>query len=347
MDRKHRRVSGFTLVELLVVIAIVGILISIMLPAVNRVREAGRRVDCLNKVKEISQALLQYHNTHKSLPPGVVNCSASNRHDVSGTADCVGPNWLAAILPAFDEQKMYDDMVTCTSSAANIVKDCPSASGNTGTLAPASFICPSSTPVTEAGNLTVMGVGPGGLAKANYVGNFGNNVFINTDSQNNGAFEVVQTGKTASGSSAHGKWKMASNQGVAIRDFRDGQSKTILVSEILPVEHPADCRGAWFLGTMGASAFSGKFEPNPVHVTNNEDHISACDFSAADAYPCVSDNSANAYASARSAHPGGVNIAAADGSSHFVNDQIDLLIWQSLTTRNGPDAEPNSSIPQD
>lgn len=346
MDRKHRRVSGFTLVELLVVIAIVGILVSIMLPAVNRVREAGRRADCLNKVKEISQALLQYHNTHKSLPPGVVNCSASNRHDVSGTADCVGPNWLAAILPAFDEQKMYEDMVTCTSSAANIVKDCPSASGNTGTLAPASFICPSSTPVSEAGNLTGMGVGPGGLAKANYVGNFGNNVFINTDSQNNGAFEVVQTGKTASGSSARGKWKMASNQGVAIRDFRDGQSKTILVAEILPVENPADCRGAWFLGAMGASAFTGKFEPNPVHVANNEDRIPACG-SAADAYPCVSDNSANAYASARSAHPGGVNIAAADGSSHFVNDQIDLIIWQSLTTRNGPDAEPNSSIPQD
>ncbi|MEX0818470.1 MAG: DUF1559 domain-containing protein, partial [Pirellulaceae bacterium] len=104
---KHR---GFTLVELLVVIAIIGILVALLLPAVQAAREAARRMQCSNNLKQLGLALHNYHDTLKTFPPGYV----SNRPGVEGSSSWCrsggvqGAPWTALILPYMEQQNLHD-----------------------------------------------------------------------------------------------------------------------------------------------------------------------------------------------------------------------------------------------
>src|SRR4051794_17052246 len=91
MNRKHR---GFTLVELLVVIAIIGILVAMLLPAIQAARESARRAQCVNNLKQLGVAFQNYHDTYKKLPIGAYSC-------------CWG-TWQMAILPFIEEQQLAD-----------------------------------------------------------------------------------------------------------------------------------------------------------------------------------------------------------------------------------------------
>src|SRR2546423_12141573 len=106
--------KAFTLVELLVVIAIIGVLVALLLPAVQAAREAARRMQCSNHLKQIGLAMQNYHDTFQSLPYGArarfVNTTSATPKGVNGATQNWGPNWLVSIL-SFAEQKPLSDLM--------------------------------------------------------------------------------------------------------------------------------------------------------------------------------------------------------------------------------------------
>ncbi len=156
-DPIRRRVRGFTLVELLVVIAIIGILVALLLPAVQAAREAARRMKCGNNVKQIGLAAHNYHDTFRGFPPGYIKIGSNPRH-----------GWAVFLLPFIEQANLYDTIApqgqalsTATDQGGTVVEP---------------FVCPSSTLPSHDTN---------GLAKCNYLGNQGHN---NSFSDDGGVF---------------------------------------------------------------------------------------------------------------------------------------------------------------
>ena len=206
---KNGRLRGFTLVELLVVIAIIGILVALLLPAVQAARESARRIQCTNNVKNICLAMHTHHDSQQSFPPGLPvgsdpkntgsKDSAGNfRYEdvVLNKVHCVGPSWAASILPEMEQQGLADQMLKCLDRKSNI-NDCNNraADGNTANVAgrlgfgstlPSFYQCPSARRMSENKRFFVPGVttlkeanketdqdGATGWAKGNYAANWG------------------------------------------------------------------------------------------------------------------------------------------------------------------------------
>ena len=121
------RKKAFTLVELLVVIAIIAILVLLLLPAINAAREAARRAQCVNKVKQIALAMINYESTFGSFPPASPNCTGKDYWISTGTQTghtCAGPNWAMQILGQVEEVQLYDAVVNCMEGQWNAADDC-------------------------------------------------------------------------------------------------------------------------------------------------------------------------------------------------------------------------------
>ena len=308
MSPGHRR--GFTLVELLVVIAIIGILVALLLPAVQAAREAARRTQCLNKMKQVGLSLLNHHDSQGALPIGV-DFTRSEDNPNKPPPDHTG---LILLLPYLEEDNVPYDFSLRQYEGIN-----PMAVGTTiGT-----YVCPSD----DAAGRKVFDT----ASRSNVVLCFGSEGYTSEpwpccDSplKNGGTFEDVET---------NGAFQI--DVARKLKEFTDGTSKTALASEVISGKsdaEPADYRGGWTLVIHGAS-YMHYDTPN----TSNDDVMFTPTCKEAADMPCVGMGEQDAslwHTAARSRHPGGVNLVFADGHTSFVTNNISLAIWQAQGARN-------------
>src|ERR1700740_3038266 len=107
MGSQKRLTRGFTLIELLVVIAIIAILIALLVPAVQKVREASARAQCQNNIKQLALGCMNYHDTNKKLPPAIMFQKGLNRTTATSN---FGPNWMCLILPYIEQAALYSQV---------------------------------------------------------------------------------------------------------------------------------------------------------------------------------------------------------------------------------------------
>ncbi len=340
---------AFTLVELLVVIAIIGILIALLLPAVQAARESARRTDCLNRQHQLALAVLQIELSTKSLPPGVPTCTKNKPWRMAGTQSgtlCQGPNWAAALFSYIEQLKWAAELDRCLDLQFNACDDCEKPDrGNIGRWTPAHLLCPSADSINFSEFFWMDDWSLEHLAKGNYVANFGADTFCSYEnSELAGPFGVVQLRETSQVAQTYnhvsqkGSWKHGRGQGTRLAQITDGLSNTVLLSEILTYNSSQDGRGTWFWPGMGGSTFTARFSPN----ARDHDQVPICEelIPATHELACTENKAdCDQWASARSRHPGGVVVALCDGSTRFIAETVSLPVWQAYCTRAGGESE--------
>lgn len=362
------RRAGFTLIELLVVIAIIAILVAILLPAVQQAREAARRSQCKNNLKQIGLALQNYHDTYKQFPLGAVyteNGPPNYRGDsITGAGDNGWTNtWAVAIMPMMEEQNRYEQI------NFNVRSDNQPDVYNEDRT---SFKCPSdfNNGAKETGSGSGASPGPGArYDRGNYAANYGGG-WANDPSAGQGGINGTPTwngaganrGVFASVNVDTGTRRARGGWGAKMRDITDGPSNTIVVSEVLKDDaNSDDSRGSWGRGhgaifiayTLAnpASGPAGIATPNsPAQdangtLTDKRDGPAYCAMGGTGhrlrtvQLACQDRTSlaagSNGGNASRSRHVGGVQSAFGDGRVRFVGDTIDASIWRGLLTIRG------------
>jgi len=319
--RVERR--GFTLIELLVVIAIIAVLIALLLPAVQSAREAARRAQCTNNLKQIGLAMHNYESAQSCLPPGWKGC-------------CWG-TWLVSVMPYVEQQGLYN---AWNASGHNVwtppeVYDLPFRYGGAANLTVTStrvnaYYCP-----TDGGNLNLVGGAGWPVTSQNYVANFGST--SSTQEANLNGVPFLGAPFTDMGSPIFSDFGYTNSPAsgfavVAFNKITDGLSGTMLTSEVL-VGQGFDLRGfSWW---FGGSSFNTYLAPNSTFPDVMQDQ-GYCNYPFQSNPPCVGATSILAVTTAaRSKHPGGVNVGMADGSVRFLKNSINLSTWRALSTTQG------------
>ncbi len=364
---RKQRLQGFTLVELLVVIAIIGILIALLLPAVQAAREAARRIQCTNNVKQLCLAMHTHHDANNSLPPGHTACIDPKQAFVGskGGETCSGPGWIALLLPQMEQTALYDNLMKCLDAQPN-VGNCTNEklfANNllltVGNTTPAGLLCPSSKVMSESERFSNTKWGYRAnqtkLAKGNYAANYGcSNGMATVDRKiqvaraNNckvpaGPFGIVTLDNWAQyTSNPKGRWKAGLGKGKNFGDMAiDGTSNTVAVSEIIGFDAKTDIRGAWLIGAMGGSAFVTRYQPNsnPVGDKIYSDAVVGCGPTAINTgkdLTCVTvPDERTSWATARSRHKGVVVTGLCDASVRTISDNVDIIVWHAYGTRSG------------
>ncbi|MFO0897511.1 MAG: DUF1559 domain-containing protein [Pirellulales bacterium] len=317
------RNSAFTLVELLVVIAIIGILIALLLPAVQSAREAARRIQCVNNLKQMALACHNYHDQHKWLPTGA-NWDPKTS-DVS-TSDNFRPNWIILVLPFVEQQATYNafDLTKYISHANNRLAR--------GTNIPA-FFCPTDASQQRNKFQPIPGKQAEGdnWARNNYACNG-----TLTDARQ--VNSPTGSGTTYANDPNYGG-VMTIGGSLRLGDITDGTSNTLLLGEVRVGLTEFDRRGTWAMGVPGASLLMWHGStgddngPNPCNeasddtencswLMGNQPGAPGATQMIAECMTCWQ-GSDSFQAAPRSRHPGGVMTAVGDASVHFVSDNID------------------------
>jgi prepilin-type N-terminal cleavage/methylation domain-containing protein/prepilin-type processing-associated H-X9-DG protein len=318
MHGKRIRRLAFTLVELLVVIAIIGVLVALLLPAVQSAREAARRSRCVNNLKQIGLAVHNYENTHRTFPIGAYDC-------------CYG-TWLLASLPYIEQNMLYQQYVRPGGIEGFGGAVGPDIRYGTAVNLPVTrtqiqtYWCVSDT---KSASLAVIN----GVTFHNYVANFGNTVRGRMNSRGvvfGGApFIMVINPVKVPGFVTDGKHP----QVIKFADVVDGLSNTLMHSETVQGKG-GDLRGFGWWG--GGSHFETMLTPNSPLPDRTEQ---SCNTSVPLNPPCanrvVGDPDLEETIAARSRHPGGVHAAFCDGSTRFVSNNIDLETWRAAGTSGG------------
>jgi prepilin-type N-terminal cleavage/methylation domain-containing protein len=336
MDRKMAPRRGFTLVELLVVIAIIGILVALLLPAVQAAREAARRADCTNRIRQLALSLLNHHDSKGRFPHGTYNTIDSLTTPAPYNGSQNRRCWMHDTMPFFEQQALYQRFDQFMKQPGAVAWDFPGAY----TSIPA-LMCPNDPANPKQITYTHGSPGPGGPFPANdgqgpSQGFSGNYVTCSGSTYFN--LGVLDGGTNPSHKfSADLNGILFAVSKVRMKDVTDGSSHTALVSEIVlsPDGADDDLRGRYYNSCGGNVNFVTLYPPN-TSVADRLNWLSKDAVPEAPAFPCTRCFGDKAYASARSYHTGGVNLAAADGSIHFVSNEIDPTIYRSFGSRNGP-----------
>lgn len=308
----HRQ-PAFTLVELLVVIAIIGILVALLLPAVQSAREAARRMQCSNNLKQVALALHNHHTAHGQFPHGTYNFIDDWTSPQAGDYGSKQNrrSWMHQTLPFMEQQSLYDKFdafMETGGMALNFPQSTTVVSG---------FICPSDGQSPKL--KTYSGGGGAGGAQGfsgNYVALAGDDYFnpdgLESSASLNGLFFAVSQ--------------------VRIDDIKDGATNTAMLTEtILSADDTADdIRGRYYNPSHGGVLFSTRIGPN----TSVPDRLGYCTTQANSAAPCTW-ASTELFLAPRSYHPGGVLMALADGSVHFIPDSVDADTFKAMGSRAG------------
>lgn len=315
----HKSRRAFTLVELLVVIAIIGILIAMLLPAVQAAREAARRMQCCNNVKQIAVALHNYHDTNGQFPPG------------DGFTPPGGQEWTWAVrVLDYLEQDILGEGVNW--EAVNWMDGPGTADPSPEmdkllTAQIASFHCPSDPMATSlriSSDCNVQGTVR--KSRISYAANYGQGRQRATN-RINGVFYMNSTTK--------------------ISEIQDGTSNTLLLSELI-IGHSCSMRGIYAYAE--GPLFMVDYTPNDPtpDLTRYCDDADALPGAIA---PCIGRGNHTGISpifmvlhTSRSMHPGGVNAGLCDGSVQFISENISLDTWQALGTPNGGEAFSRSDL---
>jgi prepilin-type N-terminal cleavage/methylation domain-containing protein/prepilin-type processing-associated H-X9-DG protein len=367
--RRH----GFTLIELLVVIAIIAILIGLLLPAVQKVREAAARAKCSNNLKQLALACHNFESTNGYLPPGLPSCVQKQTNWasdgaggttnlphwwVSGTqgsrsffggasAVCYGPGWTVQ-LHAYIEQQALANFVT------NVLNDTAYEDFNQAnppdnwdgnprgtphgfqgvTLTPL-WKCPSSSHNEE---VLFSSFNLEQLKKGNYAACFGGDTFATSVAVGNPNSRMLGAFGVVDCEKYSPMQRLG--RGAKLTDLSDGTSNTLFISEVLANDLNGDWRGVWILPGIGANTFTTRTGPN----SPTADQIPAC--AASPGMPCTQlrqgpPSGGNTFAAARSRHTGGVNAAMGDASVRFFRDSVNPTAWVAFGTRAGGEVIPN------
>jgi prepilin-type N-terminal cleavage/methylation domain-containing protein/prepilin-type processing-associated H-X9-DG protein len=303
----RRAARGFTLIELLVVIAIIGVLIALLLPAVQSAREAARRAQCTNNLKQLGIGMHNHHDSQGTFPPGAWNSPART--------------WTFHILPYLEQQAM--------SNALNFNATFYDLKNSTVTGATlTAFLCPSDpgagTPITVSGQPT--------RKKGNYAANWGNSHY---DQGNPAPFD----GPNGSVTPIRGAFRVntSTTPPSNMRDFTDGTSGTMLLSEViatLPNGSLVDLRGDIWSSSRCAFMYTAYTPPNSK-IRDQMDGKNECAYPFGTNPPCsIGTGSQPDFNAARSRHSGGVCVLFADGSVKFVKDSVNVETWRALSTKD-------------
>jgi prepilin-type N-terminal cleavage/methylation domain-containing protein/prepilin-type processing-associated H-X9-DG protein len=331
-----RRRPAFTLIELLVVIAIIAILIGLLLPAVQKVREAAARAKCANNMKQIALACHSFQDTAGKLPASVmVNPQVGAIDDYNQN---FGPNWAVLILPQIEQSALFNQV---QQSVTNYPTTGDSSWRNIRGTKLATYLCPSDT-----GQDTPANAAGGGWARGNYGANAGPGMHWNggtvgvaemtggqwRDHNPSGFASEYYPSWTAGWS---GGGPLVVNGGTQLNTLPDGTSSTILIDELRVGWNGNDIRGTWAMGQAGASisAGNGRIDtPTPNVGLSGYDDIQGCQDNPGIGMGCCGCNSWQVTAKSR--HTGGVNTAFADGSVRFVANSVSQRTWFLLHSRN-------------
>lgn len=340
---------GFTLVELLVVIAIIGILVALLLPAVQAAREAARRMSCSNNLKQIALAIHNYHDTHKVFPPirggQLVNggtqpfgATVTSYPGCPGWFNSTAWSWRALILPFVEQQPLYDTINFSTIRDTTCYSSQPAWTGPTdpNQVVIPGYICPSESWSQVGSN-----------APTNYAGIWGSDA--NAFNSNRSRLGVFGMGSTVTS--------------VPMASILDGTSNTAMVGEVyrgVPywrttgASHTGQRCDRWIVET-GYCGADTSYPPNtyklsqaacatraPISIADNSNNtVNPAQCPNKNCCPDIVewvDNHNNGNRGRRpisSQHPGGALAAYADGGVKFVPETVDTTVWRGTGTRIG------------
>jgi prepilin-type N-terminal cleavage/methylation domain-containing protein/prepilin-type processing-associated H-X9-DG protein len=341
---RRQRPNGFTLIELLVVIAIIAVLIGLLLPAIQKVREAANRATCQNNLKQIALANMNYESSYGTFLPGV------------GKNGCCWGTWTIPILPFIEQDalcKIYVNFGGLDYSGPRYEQP---PNNKVTTTRIKTYTCPSDTPqvapgydyqtkhnyVLNAGNTTFFQVP---LPLGCKVGDPGCTPFLgapfnwyaNSDLSSDST--VPWNSSPSAGGPDKDKGKMG--RPVKIGEIADGTSNTMMASETIQGRGD-DLRGFTWWG--GAAGFTTYISPN----SSEQDVVTGgtCQQNLNPWMPCTTSSTPTRprLMGARSWHTNGLNAAMCDGSVRFIPNNINFSVWQALGTSKGGEATGGSDL---